>query len=124
MRHVTDHIVLGDAAPQLTITVLDEPGPGGANHHYLIATPQDPQGLESGCEIEFQNGAIQEVGVNGVQLSALLAVVIDQLRGWQSGPFSSEYNAQALRYAEQALSALQMRTRDRIVRGVEGRLKP
>ena len=121
MRHITDHIVLGDAAPQLTITVLDEPGPGGANHHYLIATPQDPQGLESGCEIGFQNGPIQEAGINGITNEALLAVVIDCLKAFQAGPFSSEYNAHALHYTEQALSALQMRTRDRIVRGVEGR---
>ena len=36
MRQLTDHIVSGDQAVQLQITVADEPGAGGANHAYQI----------------------------------------------------------------------------------------
>jgi hypothetical protein len=37
VRTLTDHIVEGDSANhQLTITVTDEPGAGGANHRYVI----------------------------------------------------------------------------------------
>jgi len=122
MRTITDHVVEGDAAPQLTVTALDEPGPGGACHEYLIAAPNDPQGLESGCAIHFQNGPIKEVGMNGIQSVALLAVIIDQLRAWQAGPFKCHENAMALVAGEEMLGWLQIRTANRIARGVEGKL--
>jgi hypothetical protein len=147
MRHLTDHIVEGDSANhQLTITVLDEPGAGGANHEYRIAarygkgekSPQPLRGrmgdqtikIESDgsfeCTMErvvFQNGPIKEFGVNGITQEALLAIIIDRLRCFQAGPFSSPFNASALVHCEKALSDLQTRTRERIARGVEGTTK-
>jgi hypothetical protein len=122
MREITDHVVEGDDAPQLVITALDEPGPGGANHKYSIRWKNDRDQTEPHCYIGFQNGPIKEVGMNGVQSVALLAVIIDQLTAWQAGPFASPYNAVALESLEAALDALKQRTRDRIKRGVEGNL--
>ena len=117
MRNLTCHIVEGDAANhQLHVTVMDEPGSGGACHEYEI------QGMLGGrsCAINFQNGPIKVVGVNGVTHEALLAILIDRLAGFQRGPFASADNGVALAALESALFALQKRTRERIARGVEG----
>lgn len=122
MRTLNDHIVEGDSANhQVKIIVSDEPGAGGANHAYAIAWPGSvPDGPDDACYVNFQNGPIKEFGVNGVTQEALLAIVIDRLRSFQSGPFSCRENAIALTHCEEALMWLQVRTRKRIARGVEG----
>jgi len=131
MRTLTDHVVSGDQAVQLKIAVTDEPGAGGANHLYQItgfntsSNASDPFVQRHGQPAEhstvlFQNGPISEFGVNGVTQEALLAIVIDRLRSFQSGPFSCRENAIALTHIEEALMWLQRRTIARIKRGVEG----
>lgn len=122
MRTLTDHIA-NPANEALSITVLDEPGQGGACHAYSVTwdSRPDPATIRTTqCMIEFQNGPINEVGVNGVTQEALLAIVIDRLRGFQSGEFKCRENAIALTHCEDALLWLQKRTRDRMARGVEG----
>ena len=123
MRTLNDHIVSDDQAVQLTITVVDEPGAGGANHRYHIDWTGDHAWLNdipNSCDVHFQEGPIKESGVNGVTQEALLAVVIDRLRSFQAGPYSCRENAIALTHCETALLWLQKRTLDRIRRGVEG----
>lgn len=132
MREITTHVV-NPVNDKLKITVLDEPGSGGANHVYGLSgmdlvrntaamnTPDDrPEGEAS---IVFQCGPINEHGVNGVTQEALLAIVADRLQCFQKGPFASNYNARALRHVEAAMQALLDRTRDRMARGVEGQTK-
>ena len=117
VRHVLDHIVENDAAPQLGVLVLDKPGAGGANHQYRIVF-----GLgQTPLDLAFQNGPIKEAGVNGITQEVLLAIVIDRLRSFQQGPFSCRENAIALTHCKDALWWLQRRTRERIKRGVEGK---
>jgi hypothetical protein len=128
MRKVIDHIVENDLATQLEITVLDEPGQGGANHEYRVTgTVHDsdelPNAVVVDTAISFQNGPIKEFGVNGLTQEVLLAIVIDRLRSFQAGPFACRDNAVALTHCEEALMWLQRRTRDRIKRGVEGQTK-
>lgn len=121
---LSTHIVTGDSAPQLTITVTDEPGAGGANHDYHIDWMDHSNNTQpNSLDIHFQEGPIKEHGVNGVTQEALLAIVIDRLRFFQAGPFPSPLNYSALRNCEEALDNLQERTRDRIKRGVEGQTK-
>ena len=122
MRKITDHIVEGDSANhQLTITVRDEPGSGGANHMYGIEwTPKDDDTCRDQLLVLFQNGPIKEFGVNGVTHEALLSIVIDRLRSFQAGPFKCVENEIALRKIEDALWQLHWRTSSRIARGVEG----
>jgi len=114
MREITMHKAnpLNDL---LTILVLDEPGAGGADHEYRVSRP----GSVVTC-IEFQNGPIAEVGVNGLTHEVLLAIVIDRLQSFQAGPFACRENANALRHVEEALKWLISRTKDRMRRGVEG----
>jgi hypothetical protein len=94
---------------------MDRRGFGGARHRYVIMAGP----MQLGC-IKFQEGPIQENGVNGLMQEDLLAIVIDRLQGFQSGNFACEENKNALKAAEQALSWLRHRTADRRTRGVEG----
>lgn len=115
MREITEHRV-NECNEALKISVLDEPGSGGANHQYLIHT----DGEGPNCAIEFQKGPIKESGVNGITQECLLAICADRLRSFQAGPFSSRENAVALTHIETAQLWLQKRTRERLARGVEG----
>ena len=124
MRKITDHIVSGDQAVQLEITVADEPGAGGANHCYQISGVNEESNPSNGYaalpRILFQNGSIKEAGVNGITQEALAAIIIDRLRSFQAGPYACADNEEALNHFVQGLRSLQNRTRTRINRGVEG----
>lgn len=122
MRKLFDHITDGDSANhQVSVTVMDEPGAGGAHHDYYVAWPSKEENHPgSYLSLKFQNGPIKEVGVNGVTHEVLLAVIIDRLRSFQTGPYSNRANAIALTHLEEGLMWLQQRTRERIKRGVEG----
>lgn len=133
MRTVEYHKI-NPANDILSVTVEDAPGSGGANHLYMIrgfntgTNPSCPFTARHGSPSEhatvlFQNGPIGEVGVNGITQEVLLAIVIDRLRSFQAGPFSSRENAMALTKCEEALHWLQQRTLDRMRRGVEGLTK-
>lgn len=131
MREITTHI-LNQANSNLKLSVLDEPGSGGANHSYLIkgfnvegnpAASIYPKDTDSELNILFQNGPILEVGVNGVTQEVLLAILIDRLQGFQKGPYSTKANACALTHLEEAMHWLHARTLERMQRGVEGTLQ-
>lgn len=120
MRKLTDHKLNG-LNEAIEITVLDEPGQGNACHIYemdLVGGAPESGGTKT--RIAFQNGPVKEAGVNGTSQEALLAILIDRLRGFQSGPFACRENAIALTHMEEGLMWLQKRTRDRLARGVEG----
>ena len=101
------------------ICACDEKGAGNANHVYVINTVEKPARLLG--QVLFQNGAIQESGVNGVMNEDLLAIVIHRLQGFQSGDFKCRENAIALTKCEEAMLWLNKRTSDREKRGVEGK---
>jgi len=101
---------------ELDIAVLDGPGQGGACHEYHIINCE--QGVHA--VIRFQNGPIEENGINGITNESLLAVVEHRLQGFQSGQFACRENAVALTKLQEAMMWLQKRTRDRLARGVEG----
>jgi hypothetical protein len=122
MRTLTNHVTNG-LNEALRITVLDEPGQGGACHEYLtdyITTDEDGSPAHATQYVVFQNGPVKENGVNGTSQEALLAILIDRLRGFQSGQFACPDNAEALAHLEGALAALNRRTNARVFRGVEG----
>jgi hypothetical protein len=118
MRMITEHKV-NPANDRLEIRVTDEPGPGGANHEYEVSFDSGATGFTT--SIRFQKGPINEVGINGLTQEALLAIVADRLRSFQSGPFSCRENALALTKIEEAQHWLHSRTLARMHRGVEGR---
>ncbi len=107
------------------VIVTDEPGQGNANHEYQISPALAPahEGQSATCwcqKISFQNGPIKEAGVNGVMNEDLIAIVIDRMRGFQSGDYACRDNALALTKLEEALMWLRNRTNEREARGVEG----
>lgn len=98
-----------------TVKVMDEPGPGGANHLYMIETPDED------IAIQFQCGPRNESGsTHGIIDTDLLEIVRDRLKAFQAGDFATEYNAQALVHVEEALMWLNRRVEDRIERQVLG----
>jgi hypothetical protein len=120
MRELTGHKV-NPANDVLRVLVLDEPGSGGANHHYEIQIPtKAPNSTATTVPVHFQNGPIREAGVNGVTHETLLAILIDRMEGFQAGPYASADNQEALDAMRTAQTALQRRTKERMARGVEG----
>ena len=119
-RKLTDHIIPGKVVCNEVI-VEDEPGDGGACHVYQILGPVTDEG-RYGVKMSFQNGPINENGngANGIHHEDLLSILIDRMRGFQSGDYACRENAIALTNLEEALMWLQKRTRDRMARGVEG----
>ena len=120
-RELTSHMANG-CNENLQVLACDGPGPGGASHHYQIINVANQNRGEDYvvADLEFQNGPIKEVGTNGLTHEALLAILIDRLEGFQSGPYKCEENGDALTYLELAQRRLQSRTLARIARGVEG----
>jgi hypothetical protein len=132
-RELTDHIV-NPVNDKLTVTAEDGPGAGGAHHFYLISG-FDPRNNPSSKDLFFsaevvrcfyplflffQNGPINEAGINGITHESLIAILIDRLHCFQAGPYACEENACALIHLEAALESLHSRTRARMNCGVEG----
>lgn len=103
------------------VYAMDEKGPGGANHKYLILSPSN-QGSSKEQIIEFQKGPRNEIGSqNGVVSSDLLEIVGDILKSFQEGPYSCEENEKALEHVEIALFWLNERVEDRIAKNKLGK---
>ena len=120
MSEITDHQINELNADLIIIADERKPEFGNGSHHYSVTAHEDGKPTWHVAQIDFQQGPVPEVGINGLTNEALLAIVIDRLRGFQSGPFACRENALALTKLEEALHWLQSRSRDRIVRGVEG----
>lgn len=125
MREITSHRVNG-LNELVNVIAMDDPGSGGACHHYRVEpiAMDHPQGAINPFDVKFQNGPIGDAGANGVSNEALLAIVEDRLKGFQSGKFACRENALALTHLQEAMHWLHHRTRERLQRGVEGTLKP
>lgn len=120
MRDITEHRV-NPANDLIQVYAQDEPQlMTGAHHEYVVQLPDNGDTPGVSMLIEFQNGPINEVGVNGVTHEVLLAIVADRLRSFQDGPYACRENALALTKIEEAMHWLHHRTRARMVRGVEG----
>lgn len=114
MRFLNEHKV-NPANDRISVLVVDAPGSGGANHVYQIGWDEKAK-----VTLEFQNGPINEVGVNGITHEVLLAILADRMRAFQAGPYACRENALALTKIEEAQHWLHHRTKARMDRGVEG----
>jgi hypothetical protein len=125
LREITSHQV-NPVNKALKIAVHDEPGPGGASCLYSITVPDVKYGnfiSPAMYAISFQNGPTTD-GVNGITHEALIAILIDRLERFQTGPFANAFNEKALGHLVAAKELLGERTRLRTERGVEGTLTP
>lgn len=108
--------VIDDTHAVTTVFASEYRTVGGAHSKYTI---KNKEGIVLG-KLSFQDGAIKQVGSNGVMNEDLLAIVIDRLRGFQAGEFACEQNNLALLKLQAALTMLKDRTKDRTNRGVQG----
>ena len=102
------------------IFATDNPGPGGARHHYSFVFHSE-KGYLMYQNIAFQKGVVTENGINGISQEALLAVLIHRLECFIAGPYPSIETQNALNHCKMALDALKARTQDRLNRGVLGK---
>ena len=103
------HVVYSDGVLD---AICEVPG-----HLYEITLVADHNLVHS--TLNFQNGPIGEVGVNGIQNEPVIAILIDRLK-FLDAAFPSDFNKNAIMHLEEALKSLQARTANRISRGVEG----
>lgn len=94
-------------------------------HVYRVIKQWDtPEGVMT-CEhvINFQDGPIKEVGVNGIQNIDLLDILIDRIEYLQTtsnGHYACEENENMLAMLKVTRREDTLRTKNRIKRGVEG----
>jgi len=86
-----------------------------APHYFVVRSGKDEL-----AEVNFQNGPINEVGVNGAMNEDLLAMVIVRLQHFQDTEFACKENAMAITKLEEALLWLRKRTMGREQKGIEG----
>lgn len=115
-------VIIDSSHKYTDVATLGDPGPGGAHHHYVITPKPDLVEKEplGNVHIDFQTGPIKEAGVNGVMDENLVAIVINRLEGFQSGPYACKENADALEAFKMGLDALRSRTARRESSGAEG----
>lgn len=89
-----------------------------APHHFKVVKTDNPDEVVG--EINFQEGPIKEVGVNGVNNEDLISMVIARLTAFQDSEYACEENKEAALALYKALAYLRDRTLKRKERGVEG----
>lgn len=114
-KELHDHKISKLNREHIRVMAVDAVDVDGAHHLYEIRSPA------AFVIVPFQKGGLlAEAGVNGITDQALLAVVLDRLRGFQAGPYPSRENAIAITKLEEALLWMGKRYADRAARGVEG----
>jgi hypothetical protein len=83
-------------------------------HYYSVLTGKGYQ------VVKFQVGPVPSNGVNGITNEALLAILIHRTK-FLDTKFPCDENKHAIQHMEAALDCLEMRTTQRITRGVEGK---
>lgn len=95
----------------------DDADQSGASHSYELTINGEHVG-----GIQFQMGPRNVPGsIPGATEAALLAILIDRLRGFQAGPYSCRENAIQLTKLEETLHWTKARADERAKRGVLGK---
>ncbi|CAM3001593.1 ABC transporter ATPase [Hathewaya histolytica] len=110
------------------VYAVDNAGPGGAYHRYIICEHDETCWCDGSNnigvleDIYFQKGPRKEKdSQHGVIDSDLLEIVNDRLRAFQDGPYKCVENENALKAINEALYWMNKRVEDRIERNVLGR---
>lgn len=108
MREIKTH--QGVPGINNTITIkAGEAGAGGAPHHYVVHPNNSEINRHPWTQLQFPQEGFKDIAVTN---EVLLAVLIDRLEGFQTGPNPSRYNAIALRACEIAMLSLKERDKD------------
>lgn len=136
-RKVLEELVMPKHTTENTAIYAERDYQYNAPHTYLVVpTHMDVEEVGTDdenilCEakdafslcIHFQEGPVNEVGVNGVFTPDLLNIVLCNLEHFQNSDFACEENARAIEHINAALDALRERTEKRRARGVLGYYK-
>lgn len=118
MRRITDHWDGHGLTEDLHIEA-DDPGPGGASHHYTVHFTAETDRV---ADIQFQRGPRKDrSSTPGVVENVLLAIVIDRMRAFNAGEYRCRENALVMTHCEEALHWLKHRADERARRGVLGK---
>lgn len=88
-----------------------------APHHFTVKDVTTGKVISS---IDFQEGPIKEVGINGIHNEDAILMVITRLCAFQETDYACNENEMAIKKLEEALMWLRKRTQDREARNVEG----
>lgn len=88
-----------------------------APHHFEVKNVETGEVV---CKVDFQEGPIKEVGINGVSNEDLLLMVVTRLTNFQNSEYRCEENQEAIESILEAVDSLRARTNKRAERGVEG----
>jgi hypothetical protein len=114
-RQVVDHHD-GHGLNESIVIYTDEPDGSGGAHQYTAWI-----GDTRVAVVQFQKGPRNVEGSTpGMTEAALLAILIDRLRGFQAGPYSCRENAIQLTHLEETLHWTKARADARARRGVLG----
>lgn len=106
----------GHGLNESILITTDAPDQSGAAHQYALRI-----GGVTIAQIQFQQGPRNVEGsIPGATEAAILAVLIDRLRGFQSGPYACRENAIQLTKLEETLHWTKARADERARRGVLG----
>jgi hypothetical protein len=116
MRHIDLHHD-GHGLNESIALIADDADQSGASHYYSLVI-----GDTCVANIQFQKGPRHVNGsIPGATEAAIVAVLIDRLQGFQSGPYSCRENAIQLTKLEEVLHWTKARTDARAKRGVLGK---
>ena len=88
-----------------------------APHHFIVKNALNGEVIN---KIDFQEGPIKEVGINGITEEDLLLMIIARLESFQCSEFKCTENEEAIVALREALISMNYRRIKRIKRGVEG----
>lgn len=88
-----------------------------APHHFKVVNVEDDTTVG---RVDFQEGPIKEVGINGVNNEDLILMVVCCLESFQKSEYACNENAEALEHLYGAIDALRSRTNRRAAAGIEG----
>lgn len=126
MRELEDHKVTKLNRECIVVTALDETDSDGANHLYCVEvmytgdTAINTDYPIHRTDLKFQKGGLAEAGPNGITDQALLAIVLDRMKGFQEGPYSDASNDIVISSLKTCLEVMEARANSRAARGVEG----
>lgn len=123
MKRITSHHDGHGRMEKLVVLATDEPAtepPGNSSHHRYSFRYGSEDGPEVGY-IQFQRGPFESEGSTpGTLSNAVLAMMIDHMKGFLAGPLADRYTAIAVTKLEEASWALRARADERAARGVLG----
>lgn len=111
----------GHGLNESIVITTDTPDPSGAAHEYSAHIESGADGWQV-AHVQFQKGPRNVEGsIAGMTEAALLAILIDRLRGFQAGPYSCRENAIQLTHLEECLHWTKARADERARRNVLGK---